>query len=90
MGKLLNRPICPSCSRIMDGFAPVRGVVKEEGTPKYGDVSICFYCYNFLEYTEGTDGFQMRLLDTRKISSDLLAELIKAREFLRKNKEPRE
>ena len=47
-GQLETRPHCPTCKKLLDGFI----AVDHEHIPKPGDLSICAYCSEVLQFTE--------------------------------------
>lgn len=60
-GKLKTTPHCPSCNATLSGFSTAEG----EHVPTPGDISVCVYCYEILEFTDSL-GLQL-------VSADNLA-----------------
>ena len=47
-GQLDSRPCCPGCKTLLDGFA----AVDHDEKPKAGDVTICVYCNQVLQFND--------------------------------------
>ncbi|MES2134475.1 MAG: hypothetical protein V4506_19165, partial [Bacteroidota bacterium] len=44
----LGKDHCPTCKHLLDAVTPTKGTE----LPNSGDVSICWYCGEFLQYSE--------------------------------------
>jgi len=47
--QLISRPACPHCKKLLDGFIAMEG----DHVPSPGDVSVCAYCFEYLEFDIG-------------------------------------
>lgn len=55
-GQLKNKPHCPQCLKLLDGFTAVAS--EKEARPSPGDVTVCVYCRAVLQFT-GDLGLEM-------------------------------
>jgi hypothetical protein len=46
VGRLKTQPHCPSCDKTLDGFS-----AQHKEIPKPGDLTVCVYCSEILEFT---------------------------------------
>lgn len=76
MGKLISKPDCPHCKEILDGFTDPSG----KNVPKPGDISICAYCAEVLEFDS-----EMKLIPIREETVKFvdLLEIQKAQQIVR-------
>lgn len=47
-GQLKSKPHCPNCKKLLDGFTRL----PDKAKPKPGDISVCLYCGEILEFTD--------------------------------------
>lgn len=77
-GQLDTRPNCPCCKKLLDGFTSIDHNKK----PKSGDVMICAYCNEVLQFT---DDMSLQLASPEVIEECGLLEISRgqrqAREF---------
>ncbi len=59
-GQLDTRPHCPTCKKLLDGFT----AVDHDKKPKAGDVTICVYCNEVLQFN---DDMSMKLASAEVI-----------------------
>jgi len=76
----MNLEKCPTCGEQLDAATPIDG----EATPTEGDLSICLYCGEIMEFAEG-----MKLVkaDIESIVTADFIELQKAQKIVRAFKE---
>lgn len=48
-GRLDSKPECPTCHKLLDGFS----AYYDHEQPKPDDVTICAYCRDVLQFTNG-------------------------------------
>jgi len=68
---------CPTCHQKLDAATEVFG---ESEQPKAGDVSVCLYCGELLEYDES---LRVRKLDLLTVDAGTLRVLLNAQEDVR-------
>ena len=77
-GQLETRSHCPTCKKLLDGFT----AVDHDKKPKAGDVTICSYCNEVLQFN---DDMSMKLASPEVIEECGLLEISRgqrqAREF---------
>lgn len=80
-----NYNICPSCKSILNTHTHVGSVDKDSApTPKYGDLTICFNCYEILIFEKD---LSLRKINSKDIiDHDTLSELINAQKMIKKIK----
>lgn len=54
-GKIDSAPTCPHCKHLLDGFTHPTG----DATPSAGDVSVCCYCAECIEFTDSDTGLKL-------------------------------
>lgn len=78
-GQLDTRPHCPTCKKMLDGFT----AVDHEQNPQPGDVTICAYCNEVLQFT---DDMGMKLASPEAIEECGLLEVSRSQRQARELK----
>lgn len=78
-GRIESKPTCPHCKKALDGFTHLFG----EASPSDGDVSVCLYCAEIVEFTVDDNGLKLVPL-TEETTGELdLAEIQEAQRMTR-------
>ena len=78
-GQLDTRPHCPTCKKLLDGFT----AVDHEHKPSAGDVTICVYCNEVLQFA---NDMSMKLASPEVIEECGLLEISRGQRRARKFK----
>ncbi len=79
-GQLEVQPHCPTCKKLLDGFT----AIDHDKKPKAGDVTICAYCNEVLQFT---DDMSLKLASPGVIEECGLLEISRGQRQAREFKE---
>ena len=79
-----HRIYCPGCKHQLDSVSDLR----TENKPKAGDLSICIYCYMFLELTEELIPIELTAEKFALMDVSVKAEMTRQLQFLKQNPNP--
>lgn len=73
---------CPNCDSLIDGVRELSSG-EQDGTPSPGDVSICAYCGEVLEFDKNLKSIKVTDQALSQLSSDDRAAVKQASEFFK-------
>ena len=83
MPRLPSSPVCPTCDSRLDGATQIEG---KAVAPCSGDVSICIYC---MEYLEFDDDIKLVTLDVNTLDPEMAANLDEMCRGIRERRRPK-